>query len=216
MRRDVYAAEKLRLDKVPGVAEARALTGRNHADRKREPYVAADVETMISAEEIAARVDALAKQIESDLEDPDLVVVGVLKGCFIFLADLVRQFSVPHEMDFIAVSSYGSGTTSGAVRLLKDLETDITDRDVLLVEDIVDTGSSLAYIRHNLEIRKPRSLRICALLDKRERRERDIDVDYIGFEIPDKFVVGYGMDYAERYRDLPYVGVALLDGAGEH
>lgn len=176
----------------------------------------ADVETLISAEEIAARVRVLASEIESDIDEGELVVVGVLKGCFVFLADLVRCFSRPHEMDFISVSSYGTGTTSGAVRLLKDLETDITGKNVLLVEDIVDTGSSLAYIQHNLEIRNPKSLRICALLDKRERRERDVRVDYVGFEIPDKFVIGYGMDYAERYRDLPFVGVLPEDGAGEH
>lgn len=175
-----------------------------------------DVETLISEEEIAGKVVELAKRIESDFGGEEFVVVGVLKGCFIFLADLVRCFSTPHEMDFIAVSSYGSGTKSGAVRLLKDLETDISGKHVLLIEDIVDTGSSLDYICDNLQIRNPRSLRICALLDKRERRERSIDVHYVGFEIPDKFVVGYGMDYAERYRDLPYVGAVALDGAGDH
>ncbi len=166
------------------------------------------MEVLISEEKIGQRVREIGEQISRDYRSERIVIVGVLKGCFIFLSDLIRQVSVPHEVDFIAVSSYGNSTeSSGVVRLLKDLETDIHGRHVLLVEDIVDTGSSLAYIRENLETRNPASLRICALLDKRERREREVSVDYVGFEIPNRFVVGYGLDYAERYRDLPYVAV---------
>jgi len=166
------------------------------------------LEVLISEEKIGQRVREIGEQISRDYRSERIVIVGVLKGCFIFLSDLIRQVSVPHEVDFIAVSSYGNSTeSSGVVRLLKDLETDIHGRHVLLVEDIVDTGSSLAYIRENLETRNPASLRICALLDKRERREREVSVDYVGFEIPNRFVVGYGLDYAERYRDLPYVAV---------
>ena len=159
------------------------------------------MEVLISEEKIGQRVREIGEQISRDYRSERIVIVGVLKGCFIFLSDLIRQVSVPHEVDFIAVSSYGNSTeSSGVVRLLKDLETVIHGRHVLLVEDIVDTGSSLAYIRENLETRNPASLRICALLDKRERREREVSVDYVGFEIPNRFVVGYGLDYAERYR----------------
>jgi hypoxanthine phosphoribosyltransferase len=171
----------------------------------------APVQTLISKEDLERRVSDLARELNADYAPRvraggPFVVVGVLKGSFIFIADLVRRLDVPHELDFISVSSYGNGTSSsGAVRLLKDLDTDIGGRDVLLVEDIVDTGSSLSYIRHNLEIRKPASLRVCALLDKRERRVQDVSVDYVGFLIPDRFVVGYGLDYAERYRELPYI-----------
>ena len=173
------------------------------------------METLIGEEKIRQRVSELAAQITRDYTGRNLVVVGVLKGCFVFLADLVRGIDVEHEIDFITISSYGEGVAStGAVRLLKDLDTNITGRDVLLVEDIVDTGSSLAYMKGILEIRGPASLRICALLDKRERRERDVMVDYVGFEIPNRFVVGYGLDYAERFRELPYVA-ALQAGDQE-
>lgn len=170
------------------------------------------MKTLYTTEEIEARVDELAREITTDYRDADegrnLVLVGVLKGSFVFMADLMRRLPLAHEIDFIAVSSYGASTrSSGSVRLLKDLDTDIKDRDVLLVEDIVDTGNSLAYIRHSFEIREPRSLKVATLLDKKERREQEVDVDYVAFEIPDHFVVGYGMDYDERYRDLPYVGI---------
>lgn len=172
------------------------------------------METLLKEDEIQARVRALAADITEDYRDRDLVVVGVLKGCFIFISDLVRAIDVPHEIDYMSVSSYGNQTSSsGVVRLLKDLDTDVSGRDVLLVEDIVDTGRSLSYLFDNLETRNPRSLRICALLDKRERRERDVEVHYVGFEIPDRFVVGYGLDYAERYRELPYVAVLSPDEA---
>ncbi len=173
------------------------------------------MEVLITAEAIRHRVRALGQEITRDYAPGDFVIVGVLKGCFVFLSDLVRHVPLAHEIDYIAVSSYGEATqTSGIVRLLKDLETDIHGRRVLLVEDIVDTGSSLAYIRENLETRGPASLRICALLDKRERRERDVPVDYVGFEIPNRFVVGYGMDFGERYRNLPYVAVLNEDEEG--
>lgn len=173
------------------------------------------MKTLLSSEVIATRVDELARQITADYQADggrNLVLVGVLKGSFVFMADLMRRIPLAHEIDFIAVSSYGSGTTSsGSVRLLKDLDTDIQGRDVLLVEDIVDTGNSLAYIRHSFEIREPRSVKVVTLLDKKDRREQPIEADYVAFGIPDHFVVGYGMDHDERYRDLPHV--AILDEA---
>jgi hypoxanthine phosphoribosyltransferase len=171
------------------------------------------METLLTADAIRHRTRELGEAITRDYRDADLVIVGVLKGCFVFLADLTRHIGVPHEVDFIWVSSYGEGaSSSGVVRLLKDLDTDISGRDVLLVEDIVDTGNSLVYIKENLETRAPRSLRICSLLDKRERRERVVPVAYVGFEIPNRFVVGYGLDYAERFRGLPYVGIHAAGG----
>ncbi len=167
------------------------------------------MEILITREAIDRRVDELAGEITRDYgPDADLILVGVLKGSFMFMSDLMRRLPIPHEVDFMSVSSYGDGTSSsGVVRLLKDLDTDVSGRDLLLVEDIVDSGRSLAYMRDSLQIRRPRSFRTCALLDKVDRREVDVKVDYVGFAIPDKFVVGYGMDYAERHRELPYIGV---------
>ncbi len=168
--------------------------------------------SLIGPEEIAAKVAEMARRITEDYRGRDLVVVGILKGAFVFLADLVRRVDLPLEVDFVAVSSYGKDTeSSGVVRIVKDLDLDIRGRDVLLVEDIVDTGLTLKYIAEMLRQREPASLEICALLNKPEARKVDIEIRYCGFDVPPVFVVGYGLDYAERYRQLPYVGV-LEDG----
>ncbi len=171
------------------------------------------IELLIPGSKIEARVKELGREISSDYQGMKPILVSILKGSFLFLADLTRAIDVPHEIDFLSVSSYGSSTQStGVVRLLKDLGTNIGDRDVLVVEDIVDTGLTWRYIRNNLLTRGPTSLRIVTLLDKRERRIVDVPVDYVGFVIPDRFVVGYGLDYQERYRNLPYIG-ALDDSS---
>ena len=168
---------------------------------------------LISAEDLSARVGELGRQIRDDYAGRAPILVGVLKGAVVFLADLMRAIAAPCECDFIAVSSYGASTrSSGIVRLTKDLSASIEGRDVLIVEDIVDTGRTLTYLLRNLETRQPRSLRVCALLDKEARREVPVSLDYVGFTIPDEFVVGYGLDYAGLYRNLPYL--AVLDGVG--
>ena len=166
-------------------------------------------EILITEEELQARVAELGEAISVDYQGKDLLAVCILRGAVIFLSDLTRQITVPHEIDFMAVSSYGGGRTesSGVVRILMDLRAHIGGRDVLIVEDIVDTGLTLTYIIDNLKTRRPASLRTCSLLNKQARREVDVSVDYIGFDIPDKFVVGYGLDYGEKYRNLPFVGV---------
>jgi hypoxanthine phosphoribosyltransferase len=166
-------------------------------------------EILIDEQTLQARITALAADIRAGY-NPDAVpiLIAVLKGAFIFLADLTRQLGFLHEVDFMAVSSYGEGTTSsGVVRIIMDLERNITGRDVLIVEDIIDTGNTLSYLRRILGDRGPRSLRICTLLNKPSRRTVNVPVDYIGFDIPDRFVVGYGLDFAEKYRDLRYIGV---------
>lgn len=164
---------------------------------------------LIAKEQIQARVRELGAQISADYRDEcNLLLVGVLKGCTMFMMDLVREIDVPVTFDFIAVASYGQSTeSSGAVRMLKDLDADLAGRNVLIVEDIIDSGLTLAYLRGQLLGRGPASLRICTLLNKPERRATDVPVDYLGFDIPNEFVVGYGLDYAERYRNLPYIGV---------
>lgn len=166
-------------------------------------------EVLITAEELQARVAELGKAISADYQGKDLLAVCILRGAVVFLSDLIRQITVPHEIDFMAVSSYGGTRTesSGVVRILMDLKTNIEGRDVLIVEDIVDTGLTLDYIIANLKTRRPASLRVCVLLNKQERREVDVPLDYVGFDIPDKFVVGYGLDYGEKYRNLPFIGV---------
>lgn len=172
------------------------------------------IDEMISAKSIAARVEALAKEITANYNDADkLVVVGLLRGSFVFIADLVRELKVPVEVDFLEVSSYGDAMTSSReVRILKDLRGEINGLDVLLVEDIVDTGHTMHHVQALLKSREPRSLEVCALLDKPSRREVEVDVRWIGFEIPDEFVVGYGIDYAQRNRNLPFIGkVRLFD-----
>jgi hypoxanthine phosphoribosyltransferase len=164
---------------------------------------------LIDEESLQARIGEIAKQIEADYaEDDDILLICVLKGGFIFLADLSRAIKRPHQLDFMGISSYGRGTeSSGAVRIVLDLKEDISGRHVLIVEDIIDSGNTLDYMRRNLLARSPASPRICSLLDKPSRREIDVPVDYIGFSIPDEFVVGYGLDFAEIYRNLPFIAV---------
>jgi hypoxanthine phosphoribosyltransferase len=165
-------------------------------------------EILITGEQIREKTAELARQITADYEGKNPLLVCILKGGLMFLADLIRQIRLPVEIDFMAVSSYGDATeSSGVVRILMDLETNIQGRHVLLVEDIIDTGRTLNYIMQNLRTRGPASLKICALLNKPARRELDIPVEYVGFDIPDRFVVGYGLDYGEIYRNLPFVGV---------
>jgi hypoxanthine phosphoribosyltransferase len=167
-------------------------------------------ETLVDEDSLQARIAELGDDISRDYAGREPLLVGVLKGAVFFMADLVRRISVPCEIDFMAVSSYGSGTdSSGVVRILKDLDANIEGRDVLIVEDIVDSGLTLSYLVRNLQARGPSSLEICALLTKPERRLTDIECRYVGFEIPNRFAIGYGLDYGERYRSLPYV--AALD-----
>jgi hypoxanthine phosphoribosyltransferase len=163
-------------------------------------------EILVGAEDLSRRVKELADQISSDYADKDLLLIGVLKGAVFFVSDLMRHLDIPVEVDFMAVASYGSATrSSGVVRILKDLDAAIDGRDVLIVEDIVDSGLTLQYLLRNLAGRNPRSLEVCALLIKPERRKVDLHTRYVGFEIPDRFAIGYGLDHAERYRNLPYV-----------
>ena len=165
-------------------------------------------EILVQSGDLEQRVRDLGGQISSDYGDKDLLLVGVLKGAVFFLADLMRAIEIPVEVDFMAVASYGSATdSSGVVRILKDLDTPIEDRHVLIVEDIVDSGLTLQYLMRNLGARNPASLDVCALLTKPERRKVELPIRYVGFEIPDRFAIGYGLDHAERYRNLPYVGV---------
>ena len=175
------------------------------------PYV---IDEMISAKTIAARVEALAAEIGAEFaETRKLVVVGLLRGSFIFIADLVRELDLPVEVDFLEASSYGNAMESSReVRILKDLRAPIEGRDVLVVEDIVDTGHTLSHVLALLRGRKPHKLRSIALLDKPSRREAEVRADWIGFEIPDEFVVGYGIDYAQRNRNLPYIGKVRFTG----
>jgi hypoxanthine phosphoribosyltransferase len=165
-------------------------------------------EILIDEATLAARVAELGAEVSADYQGRDLLLIGVLKGAVFFMADLMRHLTVPCEVDFMAISSYGDATdSSGIVRILKDLDINIEGRDVLVVEDIIDSGLTLSYLIRNLESREPATLEVCALLTKPSRREIDVPVRYVGFEIPNKFVVGYGLDFAERYRNLPYVGV---------
>ena len=166
-------------------------------------------QVLVDQNRLQARITELGQQIAQDYATTDdVLLVGVLKGCVMFMVDLARSIDRHVAIDFIAVSSYGHSTeSSGVVRLLKDLDTDIAGRHVLIVEDIIDSGLTLAYLRSQLLRRNPASLRICALLNKPDRRTADVWVEYIGFDIPNAFVVGYGLDYGERYRNLPYIGV---------
>jgi len=165
-------------------------------------------EVLISEEQLAAKVAELGARISKDYEGKKLIILGVLKGSVVFMTDFLRQITIPVEMDLMAVSSYGSGTkTSGVVKILKDLDRLIQGYHVLIVEDILDSGMTLSYLTELLRDRNPASIRIATLLDKPDRRKVDIKPDYVGFRIPDEFVVGYGLDYAELYRNLPYVGV---------
>ena len=163
---------------------------------------------LFTQEQIGKRVEEIGKRIEEDYRDKNPLVVGILKGASMFFMDVVRCADIPMELDFMAVSSYGKGaTSSGNVRIRKDLDTDIRDRHVLLCEDIIDSGVTMKHLFALLSARGPASLRLCSLLSKPSRRRADIAIDYCGWEIPDAFVVGYGLDYAEKYRNLPYIGV---------
>ena len=162
---------------------------------------------LISQRKLARRINALAEEIERDFEGCDLVIVALLNGTVVFLADLLRRLTLPLRLDFIGVSSYGAGTTSGDLIFTKELRLDVSGRDVLLVDDILDTGNTLSRVTERLRALRPRQIKTCVLLDKPERRIESVKADYVGFVIPNQFVVGYGMDYAERYRNLPYVGV---------
>jgi hypoxanthine phosphoribosyltransferase len=165
-------------------------------------------EVLIREDELRARIADLGRQISTDYDSKTPLLVGILKGASIFLSDLIRKVTIPCLLDFIATSSYGAGTeSSGIVRILKDLDQSIEGRHVLIVDDIIDTGYTMDYLLETLKARYPASLRVCALLDKITRRRRHVPIDYRGFEIPDKFVVGYGLDYRQRYRNLPYIGV---------
>jgi hypoxanthine phosphoribosyltransferase len=167
-------------------------------------------EVLVPAEDLSLRVGELAAEISRDYSGRDLLLVGVLKGAVFFLSDLMRQLEIPVEVDFMAVASYGSATrSSGVVRILKDLDAAIEGRDVLIVEDIVDSGLTLQYLLRNLAGRNPRSLEVCALLIKPSRRKVDLPIRYVGFEIPNRFAIGYGLDHAERYRNLPYVAALM-------
>lgn len=166
---------------------------------------------LLDEDAIAARVHRLAAEISDDYANvkygnDGLVLVGVLKGAFVFLADLTRHLTIPHHVDFIALSSYNRGSTTGEVRLIMDSRINVADRHVLIVEDIVDTGHTLDYLQRTFAARQPASLRSCVFLSKPDRRQVEVEIDYLGFEIPDVWVVGYGLDFADRYRTLPYIG----------
>jgi hypoxanthine phosphoribosyltransferase len=176
----------------------------------RDPQIG---EILVQPDDLKRKVRDLGAQISKDYHDRDLLMVCVLKGAVFFLADLMRHVDIPCEVDFMAVSSYGSETdSSGVVRILKDLDRPIAGRDVLIIEDIVDSGLTLQYLMRNLGARDPASLEVCALLTKPDRRKVELPTRYVGFEIPDKFAIGYGLDHAERYRNLPYVAALTTEG----
>jgi hypoxanthine phosphoribosyltransferase len=169
-------------------------------------------EILIDEDSLQRRIADLGDEVSADYAGRDLLLIGVLKGAVFFMADLMRRLTVPCEIDFMAISSYGGQTdSSGVVRILKDLDMNIKGREVLVVEDIIDSGLTLSYLMRNLRSREPASLEICALMTKPSRREIDVPVRYVGFEIPNRFVIGYGLDFEERYRNLPYVGVLNAD-----
>ncbi len=174
-----------------------------------------EIRQLLSAEKIQSRVTELAREISKDYAGRELVVIGILKGSWIFLADLVRRIDVPVIVDFMTVSSYGASTrTSGVVKIVMDLKCALEGRHVLLVEDILDSGLTMRFLIENLRARKPASLKVCVLMDKPARRRVEIKADYVGFEVPDRFVVGYGADVAERFRNLPYVGYIEEESKG--
>ena len=165
-------------------------------------------EILFSEEQLASRVNEIARQITQDYQGKEIVLISVLRGSFVFMADLCRRIDLPCTVDFMAVSSYGAGTTSsGQVKITKDLSESIEGRDIIVVEDILDSGNTLSYLLQILQARHPASMKLCTLLDKPDRRIKPVHVDYSGFSIPDEFVVGYGLDFAEKYRNLPYIGV---------
>jgi len=168
-----------------------------------------DVESvLLSAEELAKRIGEIGAEITADYAGKEILMIGVLRGAVIFMADLARAIKVPVAIDFMAVSSYGVGTSSsGVVRILKDLDENVEGKHLLVVEDIIDSGLTLNYLLENLKSRKPASIKLCTLLNKPERRKVQVNIDYNGFNVPDYFVVGYGLDYAEKYRNLPFIGI---------
>jgi hypoxanthine phosphoribosyltransferase len=172
------------------------------------------INVLLPEEEVDARIQAMGEQISRDYAGKQVHLICVLKGGSFFLCELAKRITVPVSLDFMSVSSYGGGTESkGVVKIVKDLDESIRDKDVLVVEDIVDSGRTLSYLLEMLRNRGPKSLRLCTLLDKPDRRVVDVDVDYTGFQIPDRFVVGYGLDYDQRYRNLPYIGIVEFDEA---
>jgi hypoxanthine phosphoribosyltransferase len=173
-------------------------------------------EILVDEETLQSRIAEIGAQVTEDYRGTDLLLIGVLKGAVFFMADLMRRIELPCEVDFMAISSYGAGIdSSGVVRILKDLDISIEGRNVLVVEDIIDSGLTLSYLLRALEAREPASLEVCALLTKPERRVEDVPCRYVGFEIPNRFVIGYGLDFAERYRNLPYIGVLRDDLAAQ-
>lgn len=165
-------------------------------------------EVLFTEQQIQEKIKEIGAEISNEYSSKNLLLVNILKGGVVFLSDLMRYILIPHEIDFMAISSYGPSTeSSGIVRVIKDLESDISNKDVLLVEDIVDTGLTLNYLMRSLEVRKPRSLKVCALLDKKARRIVETPLAFKGFDVPDVFVVGYGLDYKQKYRNLPFIGV---------
>jgi hypoxanthine phosphoribosyltransferase len=179
-----------------------------HAAQKVPPRWRKEVERVLIPEDrIARRIRGLAREIEQDFRGRELVVISLLNGTVLFLADLIRHLSLPLRLDFMGVSSYGAGTESGDLVFTKELRLDVRGRDVLLVDDILDTGKTMSRVLPKIRALKPRRIKICVLLDKPDRRTEKVKADYVGFEIPDHFVVGYGLDFAERYRNLPFVGV---------
>lgn len=170
------------------------------------------IDVLLSEEEVDAKIKYLGEQISKDYSGKEVHLIGVLKGSVFFACELAKRIMVPVTMDFMSVSSYGKDTkSSGVVKIIKDLDESIKDKDVIVVEDIVDSGNTLSYLLEILEARQPKSLRLCTLLDKPERRVKDVKVDYTGFQIPDEFVVGYGLDYAQKYRNLPFIGVVKFE-----
>ena len=178
------------------------------APKRHQHYAPGDI--LLSTERLAEIVARLGSEITDDYKDKDPVLVNLLKGGVVFLADLIRQLPIPHQIDFLSVSSYDGERSTGVVRIIEDLETNITDRHVIVVEDVLDTGQTLAYILDMLKIRSPRSLEVCSLLKKRSSRHAEVDIRYLGTEIPDVFVVGYGLDYDEKYRNLPYIAKLVV------
>lgn len=174
--------------------------------------MAEKISVLISEEEVNKKIREIGEQISKEYEGKELHMICVLKGGVFFMCELAKRISVPVTMDFMSVSSYGSATkSSGVIKIVKDLDEAITGKDVLVVEDIVDSGNTLSYLMEMLQQRGPKSLKLCTLLDKPDRRVREVKVDYTGFQIPDEFVVGYGLDYSQKYRNLPYIGVVELD-----
>ncbi|HHU74589.1 MAG TPA: hypoxanthine phosphoribosyltransferase [Clostridiales bacterium] len=168
-----------------------------------------DVETILFDEDVLLkRIKELGEEISKDYAGEEVMLVGILKGASVFMSDLIRQITIPAYIDYMVVSSYGnSAETSGVVRIIKDLEDNIEGKNIIIVEDIIDTGLTLDYLKKNLLNRNPKSLKICTLLDKPARRQKEIEIDYKGFDVPDEFIIGYGIDYAEKYRNLPFVGL---------